>query len=118
MENVDDIDLEERIAGANVLMPTTEASYAQFLRQFCEFANSAAYEKGIPIEAKYLTDDNLAKFVFWMGDRHSHKPHILKGLSAAIGFAIQQAGLPNMYAFKHEYRKFHVAVQVWSFNLF
>ncbi|KAJ1407527.1 hypothetical protein B484DRAFT_436464, partial [Ochromonadaceae sp. CCMP2298] len=98
----EDIDLDEVLAGAQINIPATEASYSTYLVKYRKFMK---LEKGAAIPATCLTDPLIAKFIHWLGEAHEHKPHHLKSASAALGAELVRHALPGIYKSPHLYTK-------------
>ena len=108
-----DIDVDHRLEIGPTKIASTMASYAAPLKKFAEFVEADPYVPyGPMIPKKYFTDDLIAAFLIYLGDKHNHGPHILKTASAALGYAMEILALPNFRDFKHEYPKTTLALAV------
>lgn len=110
MSLADNLDLDACLAGASHLMPATEANYAQYLKAFCVFHDVPFIDGTVP--ANLMNDVSVAKFVFYMGDKHEWKPHTLKSMMAALGSQCVRHGIANFRDVPHEWNKTTLAVLV------
>ncbi|KAJ1433143.1 hypothetical protein B484DRAFT_394668 [Ochromonadaceae sp. CCMP2298] len=106
----EDIDLDEVLAGAQINIPATEASYSTYIVKYRKFIK---LEKGANIPPTCLTDPLIAKFLHWLGEAHEHKPHHLKSASAALGAELVRHALPGIYKSPHLYTKTALVIRTW-----
>lgn len=106
----DSFDLDGHLAGVSHLHPNTAASYNPSVRQFAEFLgveyNNQKLDSGV------LVDDNISKFIFYLGEKVGYKPHTLKTTMAAIGAQLVANLKSSVYDMPHLYPKTIIAVKV------
>ncbi|KAJ1418842.1 hypothetical protein B484DRAFT_400346 [Ochromonadaceae sp. CCMP2298] len=80
--NPDDIDLDEVLAGSKMQIDSTANSYGTYTNHLRVFLCMGKKEE---IMKEHLTDELIAKFIFYLMTKMKHKPHHLKSSSAALG---------------------------------
>ena len=87
MSHADEIDLGEVISGVVLFSEPTQTQYAVWLRRLAAFLNVPALNATGLIPKEYMTDDNLAKFIYQI--------HTLKVLYAALNSGSAIFLIPN-----------------------
>jgi len=103
MSLADDIDLGEIVSGVVLFTEPTQNQYAVWLRRLASFLNAPVLNATGLIAKEYLTDANVAKFIFQMGKTYGQKIHTLKALSASLNSAFVTHSLQGFREFPHSF---------------
>jgi hypothetical protein len=111
MVPIEDIDIAQVVKDAQINIPATQKSYSVYIKKF---RVALKQKEDTPIVAEFMTDDNIASFLFTLGNFNNHGPCHLKGASAALGTELVRLELPGIYTSKHQYPRTAIVIKVKS----
>lgn len=101
MSRADEINLGEVISGVVLFTEPTQNQYAVWLRRLATFLSVPTLNATGLIPKQFMTDNNLAKFIYHMGQTYGQKIHTLKALSASLNSAFVTHSIRGFREFPH-----------------
>lgn len=101
--HAEEVSIEDVVAESTLFIPSTEAHYASYLKEFATFVKVDIGDAAGLIGKEFYTDENMAKYLHMKGKKTDYKPHFLKACCASLGSAIVKHSLPAVFGFPHLY---------------